>query len=48
MQFGSKIEETQESTQSWKTPFYILLGLLVLGGIGLVFFYKKLVSHHIL
>jgi LPXTG-motif cell wall-anchored protein len=47
-QFGSKIEESQESNQSWRTPFYILLGLLLLGGIGLVFFYRKLVSHHIL
>jgi hypothetical protein len=47
-QFGSKIDETKEAHNSWLNPFYFLLVLLVIGGIGLGYLYKKLVSHHIL
>jgi hypothetical protein len=47
-QFGTKIDETKGSNDSWKNPFYFLLVLIVLGGFGLRYLYTKLVSHHIL
>lgn len=43
------IQETaKNSNNSWMIPFYILVGLLIIGGIGLVVMYRKLVAHHLL
>lgn len=47
-QMESKFQQTKGTHDSWKTPFMILIGLLLLGAVGLVFFYRKLVSHHLL
>lgn len=41
-------ETTKNSNDSWMIPFYILLGLLLIGVVGLVVMYRKLVRHHLI